>query len=125
MVVYNHFMSSLDAPILAPRQRQQAGCCEPRVEPDVSAPDALALAAFLKALADPTRLRIVDTLRKAAPEALCQCELTPLFEMSQQALAKHLGVLTRAGLIGSERRGVWTYYFIRPESLKGVKAWLA
>ncbi len=82
------------------------------------------LAAALKALADPTRLRIVDTLRKAAPEALCQCELTPLFDMSQQALSKHLRVLTKARVIGSERRGVWTYYFILPKALERVQAWL-
>ncbi len=82
------------------------------------------LAAALKALADPTRLRIVDALRKAAPEALCQCELTPLFDMSQQALSKHLRVLTNAGVIGSERRGIWTYYFVLPDSLKGARAWL-
>jgi ArsR family transcriptional regulator, arsenate/arsenite/antimonite-responsive transcriptional repressor len=86
--------------------------------------DALVLAATLKALADPTRLRILDALRKAAPEALCQCELTPLFDMSQQALSKHMRVLTEAGVIGSERRGIWTYYFALPDALGGVQAWL-
>jgi ArsR family transcriptional regulator len=112
------------APVLSPRERQRAGCCEPRVEPDVSAADAVRLAGQLKALADPTRLRIVDALRKAAPDALCQCELTPLFAMSQQALSKHLRVLTDASVVGSERRGVWTYYFILPDSFKEVQAWL-
>ena len=67
---------------------------------------------MVKALADPTRLRIVDTLRKAAPEAICQCELLPLFDMCQPALAKHLKVLVGAGVIGSERRGLWAYYFL-------------
>jgi ArsR family transcriptional regulator len=83
------------------------------------------LAAVFKALADPTRLRIVDALRKAAPEAICQCELTPLFDMSQQALSKHLKVLTSAGVIGSERRGLWTYYFMSPEGLEEVQSWLS
>jgi ArsR family transcriptional regulator len=124
MVVYTVAMSPTLAPVLAPRERQAAGCCEPRVEPDLAAADAVLLAAAFKSLADPTRLRIVDALRKASPDALCQCELTPLFEMSQQALSKHLIVLTKAGVIGSERRGVWTYYFVLPDALKGVKAWV-
>jgi len=83
------------------------------------------LAAVLKALADPTRLRILDALRKAAPEALCQCELLPLFEMSQAAVAKHLKVLTSAGVLGAERRGTWIYYYLRPEALEELTAWLS
>jgi len=79
----------------------------------------------LKALGDPTRLRIVDALRTSAPEALCQCELVPLFDMSQQALAKHLKVLVGAGVLGSERRGLWTYYFLRPGGLEALHAWLS
>ena len=109
---------------MSPRARQTGGCCQPLVEPDLTAANAVRLATKIKALADPTRLRIVDALRKAAPEAVCQCELTPLFQMSQQALSKHLRVLTKAEVIGSERRGIWTHYFILPDSLKGVQACL-
>jgi ArsR family transcriptional regulator, arsenate/arsenite/antimonite-responsive transcriptional repressor len=45
--------------------------------------------------------------------------------MSQPALAKHLKVLIRAGVIGSERRGVWAYYFLEPDGLEEVRAWLS
>jgi ArsR family transcriptional regulator len=112
-------------PVISPRERQPAGCCAPAVLPDLSAGRAVELAAVVKALADPTRLRLVDALRKASPEAICQCELTPLFDMSQQALSKHLKVLTTAGVIGSERRGLWTYYFVSPDGLKEVQSWLS
>ena len=112
-------------PVLSPRERQVGGCCEARVEPDLTAEAAVALAATVRALADPTRLRIVDTLRKAAPEAVCQCELLPLFDMSQPALSKHLKVLVGAGLIGTERRGLWAYYFILPDATEALVAWLA
>jgi ArsR family transcriptional regulator len=84
-----------------------------------------ALASVLKSLADPTRLQIVELLRSAAPEPVCQCELTPLFEISQQALSKHLQLLARAGVIASERRGVWTHYHLAPRGLDGVRSWLA
>ena len=93
--------------------------------PDLDAQAAVDLAAVVKALGDPTRLRIVDALRKSAPEALCQCELAPLFDMSQQALSKHLKVLVSAGVLGAERRGVWTYHYLRPEALTFLQSWLA
>ena len=86
---------------------------------------AVALAAVAKALGDPTRLRIVDAVRSAAPEAVCQCELLPLFDMSQPALAKHLRVLVDAGILASQRRGTWTYYYTRPDGLEGLTRWLS
>jgi ArsR family transcriptional regulator, arsenate/arsenite/antimonite-responsive transcriptional repressor len=78
-----------------------------------------------KALADPTRLRIVDALRKASPEAVCQCELLPLFDMSQPALAKHLKVLVAAGVLHSERRGLWSFYYVDPDALEHLRSWLS
>jgi ArsR family transcriptional regulator len=100
------------------------GCCEPLVEPDLGAADSVVIASKFKALADPTRLRILDALRKAAPQAICQCELAPLFEISQQALSKHLKVLVAAGVIASERSGLWTYYYLTPGGLREARAWL-
>jgi ArsR family transcriptional regulator len=123
LVVYDGRVSTA-LPVLSPRERQPGGCCEALVQPDLSADGALALAATVKALADPTRLRIVDTLRKAAPEAVCQCELLPLFDMSQPALSKHLKVLVGAGVIGTERRGLWAYYYVLEDSLRELTAWL-
>ena len=114
-----------DAPVLSPRRRQPAGCCAQPAQPNVDAQQALALAAVAKALGDPTRLRIVDAVRSAAPEAVCQCELLPLFAMSQPALAKHLKVLVEAGVLASQRRGTWTYYYVRPGGLEGLTQWLS
>jgi ArsR family transcriptional regulator len=123
MVLYARTVS-VTLPVLSPRERQAGGCCEALVEPDLSADQAIALALTVKALADPTRLRIVDTLRKAAPEAVCQCELVPLFDMSQPALAKHLKVLVGAGVVGTERRGLWAYYFVLPDATEELISWL-
>jgi len=118
-------MAAVELPVLTPRRRQAGGCCAPAVVPELTAERAEGLAAVVKALGDPTRLRIVDALRTAAPEALCQCELLPLFDMSQPALAKHLKVLVAAGVIGSEKRGVWTYYFLTPGGMKELERWLS
>lgn len=116
---------SNSAPILSPRRRQPAGYCTTPVLPMLGAEQAAPLAAVAKALGDPTRLRIVDAVRSAAPEAVCQCELVPLFSMSQPALAKHLKVLVEAGVLASQRRGAWTYYYVRPGGLEGLTQWLS
>lgn len=83
------------------------------------------MASVAKALGDPTRLQILDVVRKSAPEAVCQCEMVPLFEMSQAGLAKHLRVLVDAGVLASERRGTWTYYYARIDGLKELTSWLS
>jgi ArsR family transcriptional regulator, arsenate/arsenite/antimonite-responsive transcriptional repressor len=112
-------------PVISERERQPGGCRTPLVEPNLSAEDAPRLAMLMKALADPTRLRIVDAVRKASPEAVCQCELLPLFGISQAALAKHLKVLLAAGLLGVERRGLWAFYFVTGEPLwEQLRTWL-
>jgi ArsR family transcriptional regulator, arsenate/arsenite/antimonite-responsive transcriptional repressor len=118
-------MARTELPVLSPRARHTGGCCEIVVQPDLTAEAADDLAVVVKALADPTRLRIVDALRTSAPEAICQCELLPLFDMSQPALAKHLKVLAAAGVIGSEKRGLWTYYFLTGGALEDLTTWLS
>jgi ArsR family transcriptional regulator len=110
---------------LAPKQKRPAGerCCEPVVYPDVERDRAERMAAVAKALADPVRLQLVDVLRKHAGK-VCVCELVPLFELSQPTVSHHLKVLRDAGLVGSERRGLWAYYYVIPENLKELSTWL-
>jgi ArsR family transcriptional regulator, arsenate/arsenite/antimonite-responsive transcriptional repressor len=110
---------------MEPRRRQAGGCCSTPVTPELSDERTAELVRIAKALADPTRLRILDTLRAAAPKALCQCELTPLFEMTQPAVAKHLKILVEAGIVGAERRDMWTYYYPRRQALEELTGWLS
>lgn len=117
-------MTTPEAPVLTPRRRQGAQGCVAAAAPFVGADEAAALARIAKALGDPTRLRIVDAVRTAAPEAVCQCELVPLFAMSQAGLAKHLKVLVEAGVLASERRGTWTFYYARPGGTAPLADWL-
>lgn len=76
--------------------------------------DEVALLAALKALADPTRLRIFRLIA-AQPEPICACHIVDRFDLTQPTIAHHLKVLDGAGLISTTRRGVWAYYRIRPE----------
>ena len=110
---------------LAPKQKRPAGepCCEPVAYPDIERSDAERMAAVAKALGDPIRMQIVDVLRKHAGE-VCVCELVPLFDLSQPTVSHHLKVLREAGIVGSERRGLWAYYYVNPDALEEVRAWL-
>ncbi len=114
------------APTITPRSRTAGGCCTPLVEPRLDASRATRLATVARALGDPVRLRMVDAVRQAAPEAVCQCELTPLFDISQPAVSKHLKVLVEAGVLSVERHGAWAYYFVSDEStLEDLESWLS
>jgi ArsR family transcriptional regulator len=110
---------------LAPKQKRPAGepCCAPVVYPDVEREQAERMAAIAKALADPVRLQLVDVLRKHAGK-VCVCELVPLFDLSQPTVSHHLKVLRDAGLVDSERRGLWAYYYVIPDALEELAAWL-
>ena len=111
---------------LAPKQKRPSGepCCEPVVYPDVKRRQAERMAAIAKALGDPVRVQLVDVLGKHAGK-VCVCELVPLFEISQPTLSHHLKVLRDAGLVDSERRGLWAYYYVLPDALKELSAWLS
>jgi ArsR family transcriptional regulator, arsenate/arsenite/antimonite-responsive transcriptional repressor len=110
---------------LTPKVKRAAGerCCEPVVYPDVEREEAVRMAAVAKALGDPVRLQLVDVLRKHAGK-VCVCELVPLFELSQPTVSHHLKVLREAGIVGSERVGLWAYYFVIPEALRELSGWL-
>ena len=111
---------------LAPKTKRPAGerCCEPVVYPDVEREHAERMAEVAKALGDPIRLQLVDVLRKHAGK-VCVCELVPLFAISQPTLSHHLKKLRDAGLVDSERRGLWAYYYVRPEAIKELSQWLS
>lgn len=111
---------------LAPKTKRAAGapCCEPVVYPDVERQEAERMAAVAKALGDPVRLQLVDVLRKHAG-AVCVCELVPLFDLAQPTVSHHLKVLRDAGIVDSERRGLWAYYYVVPDSLTELATWLS
>jgi ArsR family transcriptional regulator len=111
---------------LAPKQKRPPGepCCEPVVFPEVTAQRAARMAEVAKALGDPIRLQLVDVLRKHAGQA-CVCELLPLFDVAQPTLSHHLKKLREAGIVDCERRGLWAYYYVVPDSLEELRAWLS
>jgi ArsR family transcriptional regulator len=112
--------------VTEPKHKRPPGqpCCEPVVYPAVTASEAERLAAVAKVLSDPIRVQLVDVLRKHAGK-VCVCELVPLFDVSQPTLSHHLRKLREAGIVGVERRGLWAYYFVNPESTEALREWLS
>ena len=98
-------------------------CCAPLTGLD-PALKADRLAAVAKALAEPIRVNLLDVLRRHA-EPLCQCELRPLFGITQPLLSHHMNKLVDVGLVEVERRHKWAYYSVRPEALEELTAWLS
>ena len=111
---------------LVPKRKRPPGqpCCEPVVYPEVDRERAIRMAEVAKALGDPIRLQLVDVLRRHAGK-VCVCELVPLFEISQPTLSHHLKRLREAGIVDSERQGLWAYYYVRPDALKELSSWLS
>jgi ArsR family transcriptional regulator, arsenate/arsenite/antimonite-responsive transcriptional repressor len=111
---------------LAPKRKRPSGeaCCEPVVYPDIERDEAERMAQVAKALGDPVRMQLVDVLRKHAGK-VCVCELVPLFELSQPTVSHHLKKLRDAGIVGSERQGLWAYYYVEPDALRELSRWLS
>ena len=95
-------------------------CCTPLTGTPMSAEQVEQVAPLLKALADPVRLRLVSLIAASAGGEACVCDLNEAFDLTQATISHHLKVLHSAGLVDREKRGVWVYYAVRPESLRAV-----
>ncbi len=97
-----------------------AGCCGGDVAaPVLDVARGVVLADRLKALADSTRLRMLDLLTQQL-EPLCVCEITAEFDLQQPTISHHIRILRQAGLIAGEKRGVWSYYWATDEGKRVV-----
>ena len=68
---------------------------------------------ILRALADGTRLRLINLL--LSREELCVCELTEALQIVQPKVSRHLAILRDAGLVLDRREGLWVHYRIHPD----------
>ncbi|WP_433406673.1 ArsR/SmtB family transcription factor [Streptomyces sp. CA-146814] len=85
---------------------------------------AAELSRMFKALSDPIRLRLLSLIASHEGGEACVCDLVDPFDVSQPTISHHLKVLREAGLVGSERRGTWVYYWVLPEALARLSALL-
>ena len=84
---------------------------------------------LFKALADPTRLRLIHLL---GDEEVCVCSFVQTLQTSQPKVSRHLAYLRRAGLVATRRDGKWIHYrLVEPSDpsaakiVRDVREWLA
>lgn len=97
-------------------------CCAPLLREPISASEASQLAQLFKALADPTRLRLVSMVAAHQNGEACVCDLTGPLGLTQPTISHHLKILVDAGILTRDKRGVWAYYALVPSALDALSA---
>lgn len=98
-----------------------AACCTPDADAGLDAAAAQRLAAVLKVIADPTRLRLLSLVAAQGVDGeVCICNLTEPVGLSQPTVSHHMKVLVDAGLLDREQRGKWAYYRQVPGALDAL-----
>ena len=91
-------------------------CCTPPGVPTVEQVEAETYAAWFKALADPTRIRILNLLAQSS-EPVCVCDITDQFPLGQPTISHHLKVLRDVRFVIAERRGTFMHYQVNQACL--------
>ncbi len=92
----------------------------PKFVPTLTEEDAVSQARLLKALADPTRLRILSLLSRHEGE-VCVFEIVESFTLEQPTISHHLRILRDAGLVDCRKKGLWAYYYVRRDALNRAR----
>lgn len=107
------------------KTQEISACCTPLTSGVLGEADAVELAAVLKVLADPARLRLLSMVAAAQGGEACACDLVEPVGRSQPTVSHHLSMLVDAGLLAREKRGKWAWYRVVPARLVAVREALA
>ncbi len=115
------------SPVIDTRASSPPGkaCCPPLLHEPISASQAIDLARILKALADPTRLRLVSMVGAHEGGEACVCDLTEPLGLTQPTISHHLKILVDAGIFARDKRGVWVYNSLIPGAINAVSTMLS
>jgi ArsR family transcriptional regulator len=97
-------------------------CCAAVTGTVLDAASAERLARSFKALADPTRVRLLSMIAAADGGEACICDVTGPVGLSQPTVSHHMRVLVEAGLVTRAQRGKWAYYAVVPAALDALGA---
>jgi ArsR family transcriptional regulator, arsenate/arsenite/antimonite-responsive transcriptional repressor len=96
-------------------------CCAPLRTDLVSEDQAVVLASAFSALADPARVRLLSLIANAPGGEACACDLAEPIGKSQPTVSHHLKILTDAGLVTREKRGIWAWYKANVVAIEAVR----
>lgn len=108
-------------PVVDPPERARGTRCAvgPRSKIDLEPLERLS--ADLELLVHPVRLAILNILVRRGGQ-VCVCDLEGALPVKQPTVSHHLRLLREAGWIDTVRKGVWAYYFVRPDVVRAVRA---
>lgn len=109
----------------APPAAAAAVCCAPVGSSEFDDASATELAKGFHALADPVRLHLLSMIASAGASGACVCDLIEPSGRSQPTVSHHLKILREAGLVTSEKRGVWAWYSVEPARVAALQGALA
>lgn len=95
-------------------------CCQVGPDEGLGSDEATELTEPFRLLSDPVRLQILDVLSRNEGR-VCVCDLEAAVPVKQPTVSHHLRILRRAGLVESERQGVWAYYFLNRQRLDEMR----
>lgn len=107
-------------PVTLPPVVDVAACCSPLTREALQPEQAQDLARSLKALADPSRLRLISLVAASEGEEACVCDLTEPLGLGQPTVSHHLKILLEAGFLTRTKRGTWAYFRLVPGALDSI-----
>ncbi len=99
-------------------------CCSGSEISLLAASDAELLAGLFKALADPTRVRLLRHLSESEDATACACHLPDALGISQPTLSFHMRKLHQSGLVKREKRGRWVHWTVQEDAVAMVRDFL-
>lgn len=109
-----------EAPVLPLETRPRGTRCRCAARTRLSSDEAERRSTDLGLLANPIRLQLLSLLlAEAGP--VCVCDLTGALGLKQPTVSHHLKLLKDAGVVDSEKRGVWSYWFVRRDGLARLR----
>jgi len=107
---------------MSKKETAAPGCCESVGSAHFDEADAMELAKGFQALADPVRLHLLSMVAANGATGVCVCDLIGPSGRSQPTVSHHLKILREAGLVTTEKRGVWAWYFVVEERLDSLRS---
>jgi ArsR family transcriptional regulator, arsenate/arsenite/antimonite-responsive transcriptional repressor len=95
---------------------ENGDCCRTSTSPKLGVARAREYAGWFSALADPTRIRILNLLA-ANRDPVCVCDIVKHFPIGQPTISHHLKILKKTRFVKSERRGTFMYYRVNLKCL--------
>lgn len=112
-------MATRTLPQIEPRRIGER-CCDSDAKPSMTIAAATRATADLEILAHPVRMQLLDVLSRKEG-TVCVCDLEAAVPVKQPTVSHHLRLLRQAGLIQSEKQGLYAYYRVNREALDGLR----